>query len=88
MKTDTIEKLNFSKISLICKYLVGLSSELAASNVLKSGTDADTVKFEIGSVEKALGRNYEGLLNAIGIGKLKGRKDMDRFADVLKGSGI
>lgn len=88
MKTDTVEKLNFSKISLVCEYLVGLSSELAVMDVLKSGTDVDTVRFEIGSVEKALGKNYEGLLNAIGIGKLKGRKDMDRFADILKGSGI
>lgn len=88
MKTDTVEKLNFSKISLICEYLVALSSELARKDVQKSGDDADTIKFEIGTVEKALGKNYKSLLDAIGVGLLKGRKDMDRFADVLRGFGI
>ena len=88
MKTDTVEKLNFSKISLICEYLVALSSELAGKDVQKSGDDADTIKFEIGTVEKALGKNYKSLLEAIGVGLLKGRKDMDRFADVLRGFGI
>lgn len=86
--TDTVDKLNFEKISLICEFLVGLSSELAEKEVLKSNTDVDTVKLEIESIEKALGVNYKNLLNSIGVGTLRERKDMDRFAYVLRGFGL
>ena len=85
---DTAEKLNFNKMALICEYLVRLSSELAAMEVTRSGIDCDTLEFEIASVETPLGKYCNTLLYAIGVGILKNRKDMDRFADTLKSFGL
>lgn len=91
MPTDTPEKLNYSKMARITKYIVRLTKSLSNTN-LPSVSCSDnkdlTVDFEIRSFKKACGPLFPLVLKYMGIKEFTSRQDIDKLVSMILSTGI
>jgi hypothetical protein len=91
MPTDTPEKLNYSKMARITKYLVGLTKSLSRT-ILPSISCVDdenlTVDFEIRSFKKVCGPLFPLVLKYLGIKKLSSREDINNLVSLILSTGV
>lgn len=88
--TDTPDRLNFTKMERITKFLVHLCATLDTTELSRDGREptpkrlengfTDTTNLEIELIERALGGALEPLLAAIGMDTLASRHDLDQLA--------
>jgi len=89
VKTDTPEKLNYSKMARMTGYLVALAEALDAEQ-LASHLDGpvDTAEFEIRRIKRACGVALPYVLKSLGVDKLETREDISALAMRLMGMGL
>jgi len=91
MPTDTPEKLNYSKMARITKYLVRLTKSLSNTNLpsvsCSDGEDL-TIDFEIRSFKKACGPLFPLVLKYLGIKKISTREDIDSLVSLILSTGL
>jgi len=87
--TDTPEKLNYTKMERMMRYLVALTESVAGEELLPhDGGPADTSAFEIRHIRKACGLLFPLVLRLLGAKKLKTRSDIDEIAARLLNTGL
>ncbi len=87
--TDTPEKLNYTKMARMTKYLVATTEALAAEELAphRDGP-VDTADFEIRRIKKACGVALPYVLKLLGVEKLETRADISTLAGRLMGMGL
>jgi hypothetical protein len=81
--SDTPDRLNYGKMARVGAYLHCLVQTLDAT-VLPGAPEVDTTELEIGLLWEALGPGLAHLLAAVGLDRLKGRRDFDALASRLQ----
>jgi hypothetical protein len=85
---DTPDRVNFSKVLAVYRFVLALARGLDASEVRGPASGVDTAEFEIAMIRRAVGRALPQLTEALGVGSLRNRSDLDRLAEALKNSLI
>lgn len=85
--TDTPDKLAWGKIGLVRDYVAGLVGRLAETERLAPAA-ADTTALEIRYLEAALGPALPAVTARLGLGALRTRDDLERFAWGLQALGV
>lgn len=91
MPTDTPEKLNYSKMARICRYLAKLMVSMSDATFYNPSTiDAETltVDYEIRAFKKACGPLFRVLLKYLGLDKLSSRQDIDYLVSLMLSMGL
>lgn len=89
MPSDTPEKLNYSKMERLTRYLVRLAQAGAMANLPAStGEIVDTTAFEIRCIRRACGPLYRWILKGLGVKPLESRADIERLAQKILGMGL
>lgn len=91
MPTDTPEKLNYSKMARIAKYLVGLTnsfSKCTLPNISFQDIEDMTVDFEICSFKKACRPFHSLVLKYLGITDFSSRQDIDKLVSLILSTGL
>ena len=83
---DTPDNVNFSKVRAVYRFVLALAREVDANEVRGPAADVDTTEFEISMIRKAVGPAFSRVTDALSLGSLQDRSDLDRLAEALKDS--
>ena len=88
--SDTPEKLAYPKMARIAAFLTGVTrAACAAGDLSRAEGKHDTAGLEISLLREALGPALlPVLLRLAGVGKLRGRADLDRIVGLIAGTGL
>ena len=86
-RSDTPEKLSYSKMARIADFLSGVAHRCASQDLPKAG-EHDTTEFEVGLLKETLGMFLPVFLPLVGLKKLETRADLDALAARLAGLGL